>query len=180
MDAPILFQIPDFNRIVGVKKVWSYPNQAMLEPANFNAGRYCCGLLPALTPVRGIIPWMLMRGRGNSPLRKDPWEMITQRGVGGYRVIPRLVTVMGEVGIWDQRYFATLRKLIAEAKAGTPAQRAAAARQQDLLDMIREGTKPSYMYYYHTGHLPASTFCTVRERLIEGILDLKAAKGASK
>ena len=180
MDAPILFEIPDFNRIVGVKKVWSYPNQAMLAPANFNAGRYCCGLLPALTPVRGIIPWMLMRGRGNSPLRKDPWEMITQRGVGGYRVIPRLVTVMGEVGIWDQRYFATLRKLIAEAKVGTSAQRAAAARQQDLLDMIREGTKPSYMYYYHTGHLPASTFCTVRERLIEGILDLKAAKGAAK
>ena len=175
MDAPILFEIPDFNRIVGVKKVWSYPNQAMLEPANFNAGRFCCGLLPALTPVRGIIPWMLMRGRGNSPLRKDPWEMITQRGVGGYRVIPRLTTVMGEVGIWDQRYFATLRKLIAAAKGGTSAQRAAAARQQDLLDMIAEGTKPSYMYYYHTGHLPASTFCTVRERLIEGILDLQEA-----
>ena len=180
MDVPILFEIPDFNKIVGVKKVWSYPNQAMLAPANFNAGRFCCGLLPALTPLRGIVPWMLMRGRDNSPLRKDPWEMITQRGVGGYRVIPRLVTVMGEVGLYDQRYFATLRRLVAEAEKGTAAQRRAAARSRDLLEMIREGTRPSYMYYYHVGHLPASTFATVRERLIEGILELKALEGGSR
>ena len=121
-----------------------------------------------------------MRGRDNSPLRKDPWEMITQRGVGGYRVIPRLVTVMGEVGLYDQRYFATLRRLVAEAEKGTAAQRRAAARSRDLLEMIREGTRPSYMYYYHVGHLPASTFATVRERLIEGILELKALEGGSR
>ena len=172
MDVPILFDIPDFRKIAGVEKVWSYPNQAMLEPANFNAGRFCCGLLPSTTPIKGILPWMLVRSRDNSPLRNDPWEMLVQRGVGGYRVIPRLVTVLGDVGIFDQRYFATLRRLVAEAEKGTARQRDAAARQKDLLAMIEEGTRPSYMYYYHTGHLPAFTFATIRERLIDGILDL--------
>ena len=180
MDVPILFEIPDFRKIVGVKKVWSYPNQAMLEPANFNAGRFCCGLLPSMTPLKGILPWMLIRSRDNSPLRNDPWEMLVQRGVGGYRVIPRLVTVMGDVGVFDQRYFATLRRLVAEAEMGTASQRDAAARQKDLLAMIEEGTHPSYMYYYHSGHLPASTFATIRERLTDGILELVELKEKGK
>ena len=171
-DVPILFEVPDFRAIVGAKKIWSYPNQAMLEPANFNAGRFCSGILPAITPVKGVLPWMLIRARDNSPLRNDPWEMLVERGVGGYRVIPRLVTVMGDVGIFDQRYFATLRRLIAEAEKGTIRQREAATRQKELLAMIEEGTRPSYMYYYHSGHLPASTFTTIRERLIDGILEL--------
>jgi len=175
MDVPILFEIPDFRKVAGVKKIWSYPNQAMLEPANFNAGRFCCGLLPAITPLRGIVPWMLVRSRDNSPLRNDPWEMLVPRGVGGFRVIPRLTTVMGDVGIFDQRYFATLRRMVAEAEKGTPAQREAAARQREMLDMIEEGTRPSYMYYYHAGYFPAKTFTTLRERLVAGILELKAA-----
>lgn len=176
MDVPILFDIPDFRKIVGVEKVWSYPNQAMLEPANFNAGRFCCGLLPSTVPIKGILPWMLIRSRDNSPLRNDPWEMLVERGVGGYRVIPRLVTVMGDVGVFDQRYFATLRRLVVEAENGTSRQRDAAARQKDLLAMIEEGTRPSYMYYYHAGHLPASTFATIRERLVDGILELVELK----
>jgi hypothetical protein len=66
-----------------------------------------------------------------------------------------------------------VRRLIAEAENGGKRQREAASRQKDLLAMIEEGTRPSYMYYYHSGHLPASTFATIRERLIEGILELK-------
>lgn len=180
MDVPLLFEIPDFRKIVGVKKIWSYPNQAMLEPSNFNAGRFCCGLLPAITPLKGIVPWMLMRARDNSPLRKDPWEMVVARGVGGFRVIPRLTAVMGDVGIFDQRYFATLRRMIAEAEKGTSAQREAAARQKDMLSMVEEGTRPSYMYYYHAGHFPAKTFTTLRDRLVAGILELKSAGEATR
>ena len=81
--------------------------------------------------------------------------------------------MLGEVGLADQRYFATLRKLIAEAKAGTPVQRKEAARQQAILDMVVEGTRPSYMYYYNNGHFPAETFCTLREKLVDGILRLQ-------
>ena len=29
--------------------------------------------------------------------------------------------------------------------------------KQVLLDMVAEGTRPSYMYYYHAGHFPAKT-----------------------
>ena len=76
----------------------------------------------------------------------------------------------------DRERFGLWQNENAEVLIETPDCRSRrAARQQDLLDMIAEGTKPSYMYYYHTGHLPASTFCTVRERLVEGILDLQEA-----
>ena len=175
MDVPILFEVPDFNAIEGKKEIWSYPNQMMLGGANANAGRYCTGLLPFVTPVCGILPWQLMRARGNSPIRAGLWEMLTPRGTGGYRVIPRLVTVLGEVGVTDQRYFATLRRLVASARNGTAEQRHVAGRQQMLLDMIREGTKPSFMYYHYNGHLPAETYETVRARLTDGILALRKA-----
>ena len=90
-------------------------------------------------------------------------------------MIPRLVTVLGEVGVTDQRYFATLRRLVASARNGTAEQRHVAGRQQMLLDMIREGTKPSFMYYHYNGHLPAETYETVRARLTDGILALRKA-----
>lgn len=174
MDIPNLFEVPDFNRITGVKEIWSYPNQAMLKTgANNNAGRFCTGLLPSITPLKGILPWMVMHGHENSTFRADPWEMLVARGLGGFHVIPRIVTVLGEVGLADQRYFATLRKLIAEAKEGSSAQRKEAARQQAILDMVVEGTRPSYMYYYNNGHFPAETFCTLREKLVDGILRLQ-------
>lgn len=175
MDVPILFEVPDFNAIEGGKRIWAYPNQMMLGGVNANAGRYCTGLLPFVTPVRGIIPWMLIRARGNSPIRAGLWEMLTPRGTGGYRVIPRLVTVLGEVGVFDQRYLATLGRLVAAGKNGTPEQLREAMRQQALLDMIREGTKPSFMYYHYNGHLPALTFETVRQRVADGILALRKA-----
>ena len=175
MDVPILFEVPDFNAIEGKKEIWSYPNQMMLGGVNANAGRFCTGLLPCVTPVRGILPWQLMRARGNSPIRAGLWEMLTPRGTGGYRVIPRLVTVLGEVGVTDQRYFATLKRLVAAGRNGTAEQCREAERQQMLLDMIREGTKPSFMYYYYNGHLPASTYETVRTRLTDGILALRKA-----
>jgi len=176
LDVPNLFEVPDFNRISGFKKVWSYPNQAMLKCGdNDNAGRYCTGLLPEVTPVRGILPWMIMCGHANSTFATDPWEMLTVRGIGGFRVIPRKVTVLGEVGLWDMRYFATLHKLIAAAQKGSPAARKEAARQQVILDMVKEGTRPSYMYYYNNGHLPAETFCTLRDKVTDGILRLQGA-----
>ena len=180
VDLPILFDISDFRKITDVQRMWCYPNQAMLEGENANAGRYCTGLLPSVTAVRGVLPWMVMCGRDNSPLRAGNLEMITASGVGGYHVIPRTVTVMGEVGLYDARYFATLRRLAAEVEAGTPAQQEAARRARLLLEMVEEGTKGSYMYYYYNGHLPAKTFLKLRDRLTDAILELISAREAAR
>ena len=174
MDVPILFEVPDFTQVVGVKKVWSYPNQAMLDGDNANAGRYCCGIFPFLTSVKAVVPWQVMRERDNSPLRAGPWELVTARGTGGYRVIPRTVAALADVGTFDLRYLVTLRRLTAEAKKGDATARAAGARAQLLLDMIAESVRPSYMHYLHNGHLPAEAFCALREKTIDAILALRA------
>ncbi|NLF93238.1 MAG: hypothetical protein GX564_05060 [Oligosphaeraceae bacterium] len=175
VDLPIVFEIPDFRTLDYRKTVWSYPNQCMLEVADINAGRFCTGWLPALTGLNGIVPWMLFSSRPDSGLRSSPWTLLVQLSVGGYRIQPRLVTVMGQIGIWDQYYALTLKSKIAAAQqSSSPARQKLAAELQDTLTLIAEGCRPSYMYYYHNGYWPASTFVRLREIVTDGILKLDA------
>ncbi len=173
VDLPIVFKIPDFRTLDYSKTIWSYPNQCMLELADINAGRFCTGWLPALTGLKGIVPWMLFSARPNSGLRSNPWTMLVQLSVGGYRLQPRLVTVMGQIGIWDQYYILTLKNKIREAQQSSSAARQKLAEElQDTLALITEECRPSYLYYYHNGYWPAKTFVRLREIVTEGILKL--------
>lgn len=111
MDFPMLFEVADFNslELLPGQTLWCYPNQAMLEPADINAGRFCTGWLPAQTPLKAVMPWMLFHAHHESGLRGDPWLLLLHRGVGGYRYVPRLTTIMAQIGMWDLYYGAVTK-----------------------------------------------------------------------
>lgn len=190
IDIPLLFEVEDFRKwrltpeeIAKGREIWSYPNQAMLAPADINAGRFCTGWLPALTGLRGIVPWEIYGAHdyNESWLKNACWSLFIPRPVGGFRVEPRIVTVMGHIGIWDLRYVETLRSLIAKAESkGSLSARAAASDAKEMLQLIDETTKGSYMYYYKTGYWKPEVFVTLRERVTDGILKLNALLEESK
>ncbi len=191
LDVPLLFEAQDFRayrlspeEVARGKAVWCYPNQAMLGPSDINAGRFCTGWLAATTGLRGVVPWQIY-GMSDytesflkNGLRSNYWFMFMARSVGGYRVEPRLTTVMGHIGIWDLRYAETLRSLVHEAENGGSADaRAVAAEMKELLQRIDDTTKGSYMYYFENGYWKPEAFVTVRERVTDGIIKLAEAMG---
>jgi len=187
LDIPLLFEVQDFrtwrlspDEVRKGREIWSYPNQAMLAPADINAGRFCTGWLPIVTGLRGIVPWEIYEAGDymESWLKNPCWFMVTPRSVGGYRVEPRLTSVMGHIGIWDLRYAETLRALITEAERnGNDESRAVAAELKEMLQRIDETTRGSYMYYYETGYWKPEVFVTLREKVTDGILKLNKALG---
>ena len=187
LDIPLLFEVRDFrtwrlspDEVRKGREIWSYPNQAMLAPADINAGRFCTGWLPIVTGLRGIVPWEIYEAGDymESWLKNPCWFMVTPRSVGGYRVEPRLTSVMGHIGIWDLRYAETLRALITEAERnGNDESRAVAAELKEMLQRIDETTRGSYMYYYETGYWKPEVFVTLREKVTDGILKLNKALG---
>lgn len=174
MDAPVVFEVDDFNLYRNFKRLFTYTNQYLLEPDDINAGRMQCGWIPATTPVKGVCPWLLFEGTGESGFKYGIWTMIQQRGVGGYHYMPKLVTLMGTVGIWDLNYIKTLKTKIEAAKKSGNTKRIAAAKEaEEFLQNVREATKPSIKYYYHNGYWKADVFCKLREITIQHILNLK-------
>lgn len=174
MDAPVVFEVDDFNLYKDFKSLYTYTNQYLLEPNDIDAGRMQCGWIPAMTPVKGVCPWLLFEGTGESGFRYSIWTMLQQRGVGGYHYMPKLVTLMGTVGIWDLNYVETLRAMIAEAKKSRNPKRIEAAKEaEEMLESIRESVKPSIKYYYHNGYWKPEVFCQLREMVTQQILNLK-------
>ena len=174
LDAPIVFEVDDFNVYRDCKRVYTYTNQYLLKVNDMNSGRMQCGWIPATVKLNGLIPWMLYEGTGESRLLRDDWTMIQQRGVGGYHYMPKLAVLMGTVGLWDLRYVETLKSMIAEAeKSSDPKRKNAAAEAKELLNTIRESTKPSIKYYYHNGYWAPEVFCRLRELVTEQILALQ-------
>jgi hypothetical protein len=182
LDVPLLFEVDDFREwrlspeeIKKGKEIWSYPNQAMLEPADINAGRFCTGWLPAITGIRGILPWEIYEARdyNESWLKNTCWLQFVPRPIGGFRIEPRLTTVMGHIGIWDLRYVETMRALIAKAEqSNNPAAVAKAKELHNLLHRIDASTKGSYMYYYATEYWKPEIFTLLRQKVADGILAL--------
>lgn len=174
LDAPIVFEVDDFNVYRSYPKVYSYTNQYLLEPNDMNSGRMQCGWIPATVKLNGLAPWVLYIGIGESGFRDGIWTMIQQRGVGGYHYMPKLCTLMGTVGQWDLRYAETLKDMISAAeKSSDSARKAAAEEAKQLLGTIRESTKPSIKYYYHSGYWQPEVFNRLREIVTEQIIKLK-------
>lgn len=139
-----------------------------------NSGRMQCGWIPATVKLNGLVPWVLYTGTGESGFRDEIWTMIQQRGVGGYHYMPKLCTLMGTVGQWDLRYAETLKDMISAAeKSSDSARKAAAEEAKQLLGTIRESTKPSIKYYYHSGYWQPEVFNRLREIVTEQIIKLK-------
>ncbi len=179
LDAPNVFEVDDLNLYKGFPRLITYTNQYLLELNDLNCGRFQCGWIPAVTPVKAVMPWLLFEGTGESGFHYSIWTMIQQRGIGGYHYMPKLVTMLGSSGIWDLNYVETLRELIDLAKkSGSASRLAAAAESEELLQEIQESIKPSIKYYYHNGYWKPEVFCRLRELLIEQILIL--SKGAER
>jgi hypothetical protein len=148
--------------------------QYLLEKNDMNSGRFQTGMIPAFTPMKVLIPWMLYHGSGESGFRNDIWNMIQQRGVGGLHFMPKLCVVMAAVGVEDLAYITTLRAMISQAlKSKVPARAAAAKEAQEVLDSIKEAIKPSVRYYYANGYWKSEVFNQLRQIITTHILTLK-------
>ena len=174
LDMPIVFEVGNYNDYRNFKYPAFYTNQYLLEKNDMNSGRFQTGMIPAFTPMKSLIPWMLYQATGESGFRNSIWNMIQQRGVGGMHFMPKLCVVMGAVGVEDLAYITTLRSMIQEAlKSKDPARAAAAREAQETLDSIKEGTQPSVRYYYANGYWKSEVFNQLRQIVTNHILNLK-------
>ena len=180
VDYPRLHEMEDFNLPDFDGKFLSvYPNQLALGIADINGARFTTGWQIAVTKIRGVYMWQLFEQlQVYSGLRGSHHTMFTQSGVGGYRVMPRLTTVMGQVGLYDQYYYFTLLDEIAEVKShGNHAQKKAAEKIEKKLEMIRKGIKPSYIWYSRNGGVwPSKSFVALREIIVNSLLELNRLK----
>ena len=176
VDYPRIHEMEDFNLPEFNGKFLSvYPNQLMLAPADCNGARFITGWLTTVTQIRAVYVWQLFEQlQVHSGLQRSPYTMFVQSGVGGYRVLPRIATVMGQVGLYDQYYYFTLQSKVEAAKGSGNLKRIAAAKAiEHNLAMLRNDIHPSYVWYSRNdGVWPAKTFAALREMVTDSILEL--------
>ena len=176
VNFPRLHDMEDFNNpILKGKFVTAYPNQLMLGDADINGARMITGWICPTTTIRCIYPWQLFEAlQVHSGLQRSPWTMLVQSAVGGYRVLPRLTTVMGQVGVFDQYYLNTLqRRLEAAERSDDPGLRNKAEKIRRKLSLILREVKPSYVYYGRNGGVwQGKTFAVLRKFMVDSIIAL--------
>lgn len=157
------------------KLVGAYPNQLMVAEPDINGPRMITGWICSTTTIRAIYTWQLFEAlQVNSGLRRSQWTLFVQSAVGGYRVLPRVTTIMGQIGIYDQYYLNTLRnRLEAAEKSDNAELKKTAEKINRKLTLILREVKPSYVYYGRNGGIwPARVFDVLRKFMIDSIIEL--------
>lgn len=180
VNFPRLHEVDDFNHPdLRGKFVTAYPSQHMLQGIDINAARLVTGWICSTTEIDCIYLWQLFEAlQVHSGLRRSCWTMLVQSAVGGYRVMPRLATVMGQIGVFDQYYLNTLQIKLKEAeKSSDENTRAKAAKISRKLALILKEVKPSYTWYYRNGGVwQGNVFAVLRKFMTDSIIELDNLK----